>query len=88
MNLPIWKKWPHEAVNDGRAIVRIEGVRYPFRLERVEDRKTWQKVGQLAANKYGLEEIDPEGEASAERWNQFWVFRMSPESLEAMELPQ
>ena len=88
MNLPIWKQWPHEAVNDGRAIVRIEGIRYPFRLERVEDRKTWQKVGQLAAKKYGLEEIDPQGEASAERWNEFWVFRMSPESLEAMELPQ
>ena len=88
MKLPIWKQWPHEAVEDGRAIVRIQGVRYPFRLERVTDRKTWQKVGQLAAKKYDLGDLDIEGEASAERWDEFWVFRLTPESLEAMELPQ
>lgn len=82
MDLPIWKQWPHEAVDDGRAIARIEGIRYPFHLERVEDRKTWQKVRKLSARKYGLSDWDSDQEPGPEEWNLVWIFRLSPQSLE------
>ena len=82
MNLPIWKQWPHEASEDGRAIVRIEGTRYPVQLERVEDRKAWQRGGLLAARKYGLQAADFGSDPSAEDWEQFWVFRLAPRPLD------
>jgi hypothetical protein len=40
MNSPLgrlWKKWPAQAVADGRAVVRIDGKRYERRLERIRD---------------------------------------------------
>ncbi|MCS5636402.1 MAG: hypothetical protein NZ990_07780 [Myxococcota bacterium] len=82
MDLPIWKQWPHEAVDDGRAVARIEGVRYPFHLERVEDRRTWQKVRMLSGRKYGLRDWDSEKEPGPEEWNLVWIFRLNPQSLE------
>jgi hypothetical protein len=82
MDLPIWKQWPHEASKDGRAIVRIEGTRYPVELERVEDRKTWQRVGLLAARKYNLETADFGADPSAEDWERFWVFKLSPRPID------
>jgi hypothetical protein len=36
-NVRIWKKWPHQAMLDGRAIVRIEGRRYRVNLDRIDD---------------------------------------------------
>ena len=81
MNLSIWKQWPHEASADGRAIARIEGVRYPFHMERVEDRKTWQRVGQLAAKKYGFGDADPNAVPGSDDWDRFWVFRLAPRAL-------
>lgn len=81
MTLPIWKQWPHEAIQDGRAIVRIDGIRYPFLLERVKDRKTWQKVGLLSAKKYMPGEPESSMELGPERWDEFWIFRLSPRPL-------
>jgi hypothetical protein len=31
----LWKRWPMQAERDGRAILRIDGARYPRNLERI-----------------------------------------------------
>jgi len=82
MDVPIWKQWPEEAVDDGRAIARIDGVRYPFQLERVVDRRTWQKTRMLSGRKYNLSDWDSGKEPGPEEWNLVWIFRLSPRSLE------
>jgi len=82
MDLPVWKQWPREAVQNGRSVVRIEGIRYPFFLERVKDRKTWQRVTQLVAKKYGMGQEEADEEPGPEVWNQTWIFRLNPQGLE------
>jgi len=32
VDVSLWKQWPDEAVANGRALVRIEGRRYPVNL--------------------------------------------------------
>ena len=81
MTLPVWKQWPHEALRDGRAIVRIDGIRYPFLLERVKDRKTWQKIGLSSATKYTPRETGSNPEPGPEKWNELWIFRLTPRPL-------
>jgi hypothetical protein len=36
-NFRLWKQWPREAVEDGRAVLRIEGRRYPVQLTKIEE---------------------------------------------------
>jgi len=83
MDVPIWKQWPEEAAEDGRAIVRIEGVRYPFELERVVDRKTWQKTRVLSGRKYDMADWSSTKEPGPEEWNLVWMFRLNPRSLDS-----
>ena len=33
----LWKRWPLHAARNGNAIFRIEGVRYPRKLERIQN---------------------------------------------------
>ena len=73
--LPMWKPWPHEAVADGRAIIRIQGRLYPVQLVRIEDINLLSKLGGRLTDKYDLPEQqgppDPED---------FWLFRVDPRS--------
>jgi hypothetical protein len=54
VDLPLWKQWPREALNDGRALLRVEGRRYPIQAVRVGDPALYADLGELAAAKYGL----------------------------------
>ena len=77
LQVPGFKQWPHEAESDGRAVVRIEGYRYPVRAVRVKDPRLYTRVAQRVARKYGVgagEAPDPE---------QLWIFRLEPRALEA-----
>ena len=70
--VPLWKQWPHEAQEDGRAILRIDGKRYERQAVRVTDLETHARVSDLVAEKYGLGrsgEPDPDA---------VWIFRMDP----------
>jgi hypothetical protein len=49
----LWKQWPHEAMEDGRAIIRIEAERYERRLERVTHDALWGALAERVAEKYG-----------------------------------
>jgi len=68
----LWKQWPHEAVEDGRAIVRTGGRRYAVQLVKVEDPETFAAVGRIVSQKYDAPETtDPD---------LLWIFRIDPRS--------
>jgi hypothetical protein len=68
-NFRLWKRWPHEAMKDGRAVVRIEGKRYPVTIERVEDPSRVARVLERVSAKYGT---DPGAQDRG-----VWVFRVA-----------
>jgi hypothetical protein len=50
----LWKDWPEQAVADGRAVIRIDGKRYPRRLVRIlDDRPTLEAIAAEINRKYG-----------------------------------
>lgn len=70
MTVPLWKQWPHQAVADGRALLRVGGKRYPVRLVRVEDPGERDRVVRAVMEKYGPGD-DPGPES-------LWIFRVEP----------
>ena len=66
----LWKQWPHEALEDGRAVLRIDGKRYPVRAVRVTDPKLLEEVGAAISKKY----LD----GSASGIGNGWLFLMDP----------
>lgn len=72
LDVPLWKQWPHEVLEDDRVVVRIEGKRYELRATRVTDEVEHRAVRARVAEKYGLgaaDRTDPEA---------VWVFRLEP----------
>ncbi len=50
----IWKQWPAQALQDGRAVIRIDGKRYERQLVRVlDDRPVLEAIAAEANRKYG-----------------------------------
>ena len=76
MNEPIgklWKHWPMQAEKDGRAIIRIEGIRYERELRRLFDEATVAAIAVEARRKYGVEftaDVAATGDA--------WFFEVLP----------
>jgi hypothetical protein len=72
LDVPFWKQWPHEAVRDGRALLRLDGRLYPLMAERVTDTALHAELSRLAAAKYRFGgDLPPDPE-------QVWYFRLSP----------
>jgi len=69
-NLRSWKKWPHQAERDGRAIVRIEGQRYRVRLHRVEGADVEHSLAERFRQKYAV---------ASEHPTEIWFFRLDPD---------
>lgn len=67
------KQWPHEAVRDGRALLRVAGQLYPVTLVRVTDDEPFVAINRLLAEKYGLGDAAPDHETT-------WIFRLDPRS--------
>lgn len=72
VNVTLWKQWPYEAFMDGRAVIRLEGRRYPVELERVDDEAARERVLAGLAGKYGIS-LTEEGGAE-----NVWIFRVDP----------
>jgi hypothetical protein len=70
---PAWKQWPHRALDDGRAVVRLEGRRYEVRAVRVEEPAEFAAVAALVSEKYGVGSPDEPPDPDA-----LWIFRMEP----------
>ena len=69
-NFRLWKQWPHEALEDGRALLRIDGTLYLRQAVRVSDPALIETLTSLALEKYK----PLEGAADSE----IWYFRMDP----------
>jgi hypothetical protein len=70
LGFPPGKSWHEDAVKDGRAILRIDGKRYPVELAKLEDAAARQLDGVLRAEaerKYGR---PPPSDAGV------WIFRV------------
>jgi len=53
IGFPPGKTWHQHALQDGRAVLRIEGRRYPVTLRRVEDPELSGALAGLVKDKYG-----------------------------------
>ena len=49
----IWKSWPAQAEKDGRAVVRVAGIRYERQLTRIEKGDGLESLTSLMQEKYG-----------------------------------
>jgi hypothetical protein len=70
LGFPPGKSWHHDAVVDGRAILRIQGKRYPVTLTRLDEAATQQLATAVRAEverKYGQV---PPGDSGV------WLFRI------------
>ena len=68
----LWKRWPHEALLDGRFVLRVGGKRYAGRLTRVTEEPLFTVLAGLLAQKYPSAKgylADPEI---------LWMFRLDP----------
>ncbi len=72
LDVPLWKQWPYEAQEDGRAIVRVAGKRYPVTVVRVTEPELVNALGGIFVDKYLGGERPPEGSSAA------WFFRLDP----------
>lgn len=71
-NFRLWKQWPHEAKDDGRAEIRLDGKRYPVTLVKIEERPLVERLLKKVDGKYGGV---PEGEVAEDS---VWFFRLEP----------
>ena len=69
-NFKVFKQWPHEAMQDGRSILRIDGKRYPLQAVRMQDPDLFDIIASKIAKKYPAP-----GEANPD---DLWIFRMDP----------
>jgi len=66
----LWKQWPHDAVADGRAVVRSGGKQYPVTLVRDLDPARFASVSAALTEKYAApSEVDADS---------LWLFRLDP----------
>ena len=72
-NFRLWKQWPHEALEDGRALLRIDGKLYPRQLVKVEDMSLVASLSEKVGHKYGLPSGGDEPDPDA-----VWFFRLDP----------
>lgn len=72
LDVPLWKQWPHEVLEDGRVMLRIDGRIYERTAVKVSDPAEYAAVAALAAEKYGYRSAEaPDPDA-------VWFFRLEP----------
>jgi hypothetical protein len=64
----LWKKWPAQALQDGRAVIRIDGKRYERQLVRIlDDRPLLEAIAAEVNRKYGAP-LSADMAASGDAW--------------------
>jgi len=64
----LWKHWPAQAVQDGRAVIRIDGKRYERQLVRIlDDRPVLEGISAEVERKYGAP-LRADMAASGDAW--------------------
>ena len=67
-NIRLWKQWPYEAMEDGRAVVRLDGELHRRHMVRLDDPALEAILRTKMGTKYGVEDYPGE----------VWFFRMDP----------
>jgi hypothetical protein len=64
----LWKQWPAQAVEDGRAVIRIDGKRYERQLVRItDDLPVLEGIAAETNRKYGAS-LEADMAASGDAW--------------------
>lgn len=71
----IWKHWPLEAEQDGRAILRVDGKLYERQLVRITEGEILEGVLAELGRKYGEGEPAPLSMVTS---NDLWIFELTP----------
>lgn len=71
----MWKQWPVQAEANGRAILRIDGVRYERQLERIESGPELDGISEVISSKYPSATTRETIESG-----QVWMFEAAPRS--------
>jgi hypothetical protein len=71
----IWKQWPIQAERDGRAVIRINGVRYERQLQRIQSGDVLDGLTATITGKYPSATTRAAVEAG-----DVWVFEAAPRS--------
>jgi len=76
----LWKRWPMQAERDGRAIIRIEGRRYPRTLRRIITGDEVPAVVAELRRKYGFASSPADIAAGT-----VWMFELAPPDWDLSE---
>ena len=68
--IPLWKQWPYEAIDDGRALIRIDEKVFPVQLVKIDDPALRLKLFKQLSEKYDL----PAPSANPDP-DDTWIFR-------------
>jgi hypothetical protein len=69
----LWFSWPHDAERDGRAVIRVDGVRYPRMLRRIRSGAEIDGVVDALREKYEDTTSREDIESGVA-----WLFEMAP----------
>lgn len=69
----LWKQWPVEAEQDGRALLRVDGTLYPRQLVRIEEGRLLEPLTAELARKYGVPATPGAVTSGA-----LWLFELTP----------
>lgn len=69
----LWKRWPVQAERDGRAVLRINGVRYERQLKRIKSGDVLDGLSEAIGEKYPSQTTRAAVEAG-----EAWVFEVAP----------
>ena len=69
----LWKSWPSQAERDGRAVIRVDGVRYERQLVRIENGAGLDELTALMNEKYSSQATPAAIDAG-----DLWMFEAAP----------
>lgn len=77
----LWKQWPHDAMKDGRAVIRIAGKRYEREAIRVTDPELFWSLVKESRRKYrpSADQALPDELPPLESTG-VWMFELAPRS--------
>ena len=76
----LWKSWPAQAEQDGRAVVRIDGVRYERQLVRITSGAGLEALTALMKDKYGSAATPAVIDSG-----DLWLFEAAPRTTEGAQ---
>ena len=69
----LWKSWPAQAERDGRAVIRVDGVRYERQLVRIKRGAGLDKLTALINEKYSSQATPATIDSG-----DLWMFEAAP----------